>query len=136
MALRTKNVALADAYDANVDARNAARSGGKSFKKLTKRDAAGNVSQWGVKIPSTGFGYWMFQAMTASNDTILMNSAGTKTYFDKPGAVQALQHDPAVVFKTGQQGQGEAAPVHAAPPASVFTQAAPQALASSRTRRM
>ncbi|MBN9358303.1 MAG: ABC transporter substrate-binding protein [Herbaspirillum huttiense] len=64
----------------------------EAAKKLTKRDAAGNVSQWGVKIPSTGFGYWMFQAMTASNDTILMNSAGTRTYFDKPGAVQALQH--------------------------------------------
>ena len=64
----------------------------EAAKKLTKRDAAGNVSQWGVKIPSTGFGYWMFQAMTASNDTILMNSTGTKTYFDKPGAVQALQH--------------------------------------------
>ncbi|MDR9834797.1 ABC transporter substrate-binding protein [Herbaspirillum huttiense] len=64
----------------------------EAAKKLTRRDAAGNVSQWGVKIPSTGFGYWMFQAMTASNDTILMNSAGTKTYFDKPGAVQALQH--------------------------------------------
>jgi len=64
----------------------------EAAKKLTKRDAAGNVSQWGVKIPSTGFGYWMFQAMTASNDTILMNSAGTKTYFDKTGAVQALQH--------------------------------------------
>ncbi|WP_343742331.1 ABC transporter substrate-binding protein [Herbaspirillum huttiense] len=64
----------------------------EAAKKLTKRDATGNVSQWGVKIPSTGFGYWMFQAMTASNDTILMNSAGTKTYFDKPGAVQALQH--------------------------------------------
>ncbi|MDR6393606.1 ABC transporter substrate-binding protein [Herbaspirillum seropedicae] len=64
----------------------------EAAKKLTKRDAAGNVTQWGVKIPSTGFGYWMFQAMTASNDTLLMNSAGTKTYFDKPGAVQALQH--------------------------------------------
>ncbi|EJM99188.1 ABC transporter substrate-binding protein [Herbaspirillum sp. YR522] len=60
-------------------------------KKLTKTDAAGNVTQWGVKIPSTGFGYWMFQAMTASNDTLLMNGAGTKTYFDKPGAVESLQ---------------------------------------------
>ncbi|BEV16404.1 ABC transporter substrate-binding protein [Herbaspirillum sp. DW155] len=64
----------------------------EAAKKLTRRDAAGNVTQWGVKIPSTGFGYWMFQAMTASNDTLLMNSTGTKTYFDKPGAVQALQH--------------------------------------------
>ncbi|WP_288410874.1 ABC transporter substrate-binding protein [uncultured Herbaspirillum sp.] len=64
----------------------------EAAKKLTKRDASGNVSQWGVKIPSTGFGYWMFQAMSASNDTLLMNSAGTRTYFDQPGAVQALQH--------------------------------------------
>ncbi|QJQ01944.1 ABC transporter substrate-binding protein [Herbaspirillum rubrisubalbicans] len=64
----------------------------EAAKKLTKRDASGNVTQWGVKIPSTGFGYWMFQAISASNDTILMNSAGTKTYFDQPGAVQALQH--------------------------------------------
>ncbi len=60
-------------------------------KKLTKRDASGNVTQWGVKIPSTGFPYWIFQGMTTPNDTILMNSDGTKTYFDKPGAVEALQ---------------------------------------------
>ncbi|RJF96609.1 ABC transporter substrate-binding protein [Noviherbaspirillum cavernae] len=61
-------------------------------KKLTKADANGNVTQWGVKIPSTGFTYWIFQGMTTPNDTILMNSAGTQTYFDKPGAVEALQY--------------------------------------------
>ena len=61
-------------------------------RKLTKRDASGNVSQWGIKIPSTGFPYWMFQALATENDTPLMNSAGTKTYFDKPGAVEALQY--------------------------------------------
>ena len=60
-------------------------------KKLTKADASGNVTQWGLKIPSTGFAYWIFQGMTTPNDTILMNAAGTETYFDKPGAVQALQ---------------------------------------------
>ncbi len=60
-------------------------------KKLTRKDASGNVTQWGVKIPSTGFGYWMFQGMTTPRDTILMNSAGTETYFNKPGAVEALQ---------------------------------------------
>src|SRR6476661_6361358 len=27
--------------------------------KLTKRDAAGNVTQWGVQIPSSGFPYWL-----------------------------------------------------------------------------
>jgi len=60
-------------------------------KKLTKSDASGNVTQWGVKIPSTGFPYWIFQGMTTPNDTILMNQAGTHTTFDKPGAVEALQ---------------------------------------------
>jgi sn-glycerol 3-phosphate transport system substrate-binding protein len=60
-------------------------------KKLTKIDANGNVAHWGIKIPSTGFAYWIFQGMTTPNDTILMNSAGTQTYFDKPGAVEALQ---------------------------------------------
>ena len=29
--------------------------------KLTKRDVAGNVSQWAIEIPSTGFPYWLFQ---------------------------------------------------------------------------
>ncbi|MDB5798080.1 MAG: transporter substrate-binding protein [Paucimonas sp.] len=64
----------------------------EAAKKLTKKDASGNVTQWGVKIPSTGFAYWMFQGLTTPNDTILMNAAGTETYFDKPGAVQALQY--------------------------------------------
>jgi len=63
----------------------------EAAKKLTRTDANGNVTQWGVKIPSTGFAYWMFQGMTTPNDTLLMNSAGTETYFDKPEAVQALQ---------------------------------------------
>jgi len=61
-------------------------------KKLTRRDAAGNVTQWGVSIPSTGFGYWMFQALTTPNDTLLMNQEGTEVYFDKPAVVEALQY--------------------------------------------
>ncbi|RYE80446.1 MAG: ABC transporter substrate-binding protein [Oxalobacteraceae bacterium] len=64
----------------------------EAAKKLTKADASGNVSQWGIKIPSTGFTYWIFQGMTTPNDTVLMNSAGTETYFDKPGAVEALRY--------------------------------------------
>lgn len=52
--LRTKNVALADAYDANVDARNAARTGGRAFKKLTKREREENYF---VKAKAAGKGY-------------------------------------------------------------------------------
>lgn len=41
--------------------------------KLTKRDASGNVSQWGLEIPSTGFPYWLFQGLTTANAIRLMN---------------------------------------------------------------
>ncbi|MCC6466772.1 MAG: extracellular solute-binding protein, partial [Alphaproteobacteria bacterium] len=62
-----------------------------SAKKLTKLDASGNVERWGVKIPSSGFPYWLFQGLTTPNDTILMNQAGTEVYYDKPAVIEALQ---------------------------------------------
>lgn len=61
-------------------------------KKLTTRDAAGNVGTWGVQVPSSGFPYWLFQGFTTQNGVELMNAAGTQTYFDKPEVVQALQY--------------------------------------------
>ncbi|PKO65033.1 MAG: ABC transporter substrate-binding protein [Betaproteobacteria bacterium HGW-Betaproteobacteria-16] len=61
-------------------------------QKLTKKDAAGNVSTYGVQVPSSGFPYWLFQAFTTQNGVELMNAAGTETYFDKPEVVQALQY--------------------------------------------
>jgi sn-glycerol 3-phosphate transport system substrate-binding protein len=60
-------------------------------EKLTKRDASGNASQWGMQIPSSGFPYWLFQALTTQNDVLLMNQAGDQTYFDKPAVIEALQ---------------------------------------------
>ena len=60
--------------------------------KLTKRDASGNVSQWGVQIPSSGFPYWLFQALVIENGVNLMNAAGTQVYYDKPEVVGALQY--------------------------------------------
>jgi sn-glycerol 3-phosphate transport system substrate-binding protein len=60
-------------------------------QKLTQCDAAGNVTQWAVEIPSTAFPYWLFQGLTTANNARLMNQAGTKTDFDKAGVVQALQ---------------------------------------------
>ena len=56
-------------------------------KKLTKADG----TQWGMMIPSTGYPYWMFGALTMQNDQVLMNGAGTKTNFDAPATVEALQ---------------------------------------------
>ncbi len=59
-------------------------------QKLTKRDASGNVTQYGVQIPSSGFPYWLFQGLTTPNGVELMNAAGTETYFDKPEVIEAL----------------------------------------------
>jgi sn-glycerol 3-phosphate transport system substrate-binding protein len=60
--------------------------------KLTKRDGSGNVSQWGVQIPSSGFPYWLFQALTTQAGTILMNPEGDRTFYDKPEVTEALQY--------------------------------------------
>ncbi len=59
----------------------------KAGQKLTKADG----SQWGVMIPSTGYPYWMFGALTMQNGQVLMNGAGNKTYFDAAPTVEALQ---------------------------------------------
>ena len=55
-------------------------------KKLTKDDG----SQWGMMIPSTGYPYWMFGALSMQNDAVLMNGSGDTTYFDSEGVVGAL----------------------------------------------
>lgn len=61
-------------------------------QKLTKRDASGNVSQWGVQVPSSGFPYWLFQGFTTPNNAMLMNKSGDKTNFDSPAVIEALQY--------------------------------------------
>jgi sn-glycerol 3-phosphate transport system substrate-binding protein len=60
-------------------------------QKLTKRDASGNTSQWGMQVPSSGFPYWLFQAFTTQNDVLLMNQEGDRTFYDKPEVIEALQ---------------------------------------------
>ncbi|MFN3937374.1 MAG: ABC transporter substrate-binding protein [Gemmobacter sp.] len=60
-------------------------------KKLVRRDGAGNVTRWGVRIPTSGFPYWLFQGLTTANDAFLMNGDGNETYFDAPGVVEALE---------------------------------------------
>jgi sn-glycerol 3-phosphate transport system substrate-binding protein len=60
-------------------------------QKLTKKDASGNVTRWGMHIPSTGYAYWMFQALCIQNGQELMNQDGNKTNFDHPDVIEALQ---------------------------------------------
>jgi sn-glycerol 3-phosphate transport system substrate-binding protein len=61
-------------------------------QKLTKKDASGKTTQYGVQIPSSGFPYWLFQGLTTQNDVILSNEAGTQTKFDDPKVIEALQY--------------------------------------------
>ncbi len=79
----------------------------EAAEKLTKRDASGNVSQWGIQIPSGGaFGYWLFQALTTPNDVLLMNQEGTETYLDDPAVIEAMQfwHDLAYKHEVMPKG--------------------------------
>lgn len=60
-------------------------------QKLTKRDAAGTTTQWGVQIPSSGFPYWLFQGLSTQAGAILANPLGNRTDFTNAGVVEALQ---------------------------------------------
>jgi len=61
-------------------------------QKLTKKDASGNVTQWGIQIPSSGFPYWLFQGLSTQAGAILANAAGDKTNYADPAVVEALQY--------------------------------------------
>ncbi|HEX4523645.1 MAG TPA: ABC transporter substrate-binding protein [Casimicrobiaceae bacterium] len=75
-------------------------------QKLTKRDASGKVTQWGVQIPASGFPYWLFQGLTTENGVQLMNAAGTETYYDKPAVIEAVQYwvDLTAKYKAHPEG--------------------------------
>jgi len=57
-----------------------------------KKDASGNVTRWGVMVPSTGYPYWMFQAFARQNGHDLMNKDGNRTNFTHPDVINALQY--------------------------------------------
>ncbi len=59
-------------------------------KKLTKKDASGAVTQWGVQIPSDGNTLWLFTGMTTGNGARLTNADGNKVTIDDPKIVEAL----------------------------------------------
>ncbi len=61
-------------------------------QKLTKRDASGNVTQWGLQVPSSGFPYWLFQGFSTQAGAILANQEGNKTNYDAPEVIEALQY--------------------------------------------
>jgi sn-glycerol 3-phosphate transport system substrate-binding protein len=61
-------------------------------QKLTKKDASGKVTQWGIQVPSSGFPYWLFQGFSTQNGAILANPAGNAVKYDDPKVVGALQY--------------------------------------------
>jgi sn-glycerol 3-phosphate transport system substrate-binding protein len=65
-----------------------------------------NDQHHGLMIPSTGYPYWMFQAMALQNGRQLMNEEGTQVYFNDPKSVEALQffHDLAYKHKVSPTG--------------------------------
>jgi sn-glycerol 3-phosphate transport system substrate-binding protein len=60
-------------------------------QKLTKKDASGKVTQFGLQVPSSGFPYWLFQGFTTQNDVILASQAGNAVRYDDPKVIEALQ---------------------------------------------
>lgn len=58
---------------------------------VTAATALTDDDQWGIMIPSTGYPYWMFGALTMQNGQVLMSSDGTETYFNDPAVVDALE---------------------------------------------
>lgn len=59
-------------------------------KKLVVKDGD-NVSQWGIEIPTTPNGYWVFQGFAATNGAHLDNGKGTAVYFNTPNNIETLQ---------------------------------------------
>jgi sn-glycerol 3-phosphate transport system substrate-binding protein len=60
-------------------------------QKTTVRDAAGNVTQWGLMIPSSVTSHWFYQGLATSNGVKPMNDTGTATDLATPASIEALQ---------------------------------------------
>ncbi|RBI70312.1 ABC transporter substrate-binding protein [Roseovarius sp. TE539] len=54
--------------------------------------ALSNDDHHGLMIPSTGYPYWMFQALAIQNGQELMSNDGLTTYFEDPDTVKALEY--------------------------------------------
>ena len=61
-------------------------------KKLTVKDSAGKVTQYGMQIPSSGFPYWLFQGLAIQNGVAMANDTGSAVKFDDPAVIEALQY--------------------------------------------
>lgn len=60
----------------------------EAAQKLTKADG----SRWGIKIPSDGFPYWLYQGFAISNGQNVVGDAANKVTFNTPAAVEGLKN--------------------------------------------
>jgi len=60
----------------------------------------------GLMIPSTGYPYWMFQALAIQNGTELMSEDGLTTYFDDPAVVDTLEFWKSLSVEHGIMPEG------------------------------
>ena len=61
-------------------------------KKLTTKDANGNVAQWGTRIPTLGLGgAWLFGGLVISKGDVLTTETGTEARIDTPATVASLE---------------------------------------------
>lgn len=75
--------------------------------KLVKKDASGRVTRWGVKMAAdVGNAQWTFGALANQANHILMNEAGTETYFNHPKAIEALAYWRDLASKYGVSPTG------------------------------
>jgi sn-glycerol 3-phosphate transport system substrate-binding protein len=74
---------------------------------LTKRDASGKVTRWGIKIAGDlGNAQWTFGALANQAEQKLMNEAGNEVYFNQPKTVEAMAfwHDLAATHHATPEG--------------------------------
>ena len=61
-------------------------------KQLVQKDANGNVTRWGTRIPTLGLGgAWLFGGLVVSKGDFLSTDTGTEARFDTPAAAASLQ---------------------------------------------
>lgn len=60
-------------------------------KKLVVKDANGNVTRWGTRIPNLGLGgAWLYGGLVVSKGDVLSTDTGTEARFDTPAAKASL----------------------------------------------
>jgi len=58
-------------------------------KKLTIDEGK---TQWGLEIPSTGYQYWMLQALALQTEDNIMSKDGKEVYFDAPYVKESMNY--------------------------------------------